>query len=54
MHIVKSAGPPPFCHYEKLKEDLTKKGKKKYFITITDPINFPKRTESPVGVKITH
>jgi hypothetical protein len=27
----------PFCHYEKLEEDLTKKGKKKYFITIAWP-----------------
>jgi hypothetical protein len=27
----------PYCHYYKLKEDSTKKGKKKYFITIARP-----------------
>jgi len=27
----------PFCHYYKLKEDSTKKGKKKYLITIARP-----------------
>jgi hypothetical protein len=37
MYVVKKYSLTPFCHYEKLEEGSTKKGKKKYFIAIARP-----------------